>query len=130
MIQHETKSYVEFFFGGSFYAETNTVEWSGSDPQTIEVPEHAFGFRTYKVEIMMTVVEGVEFTKRSKQLDRSGMFYPGGRMVSLEDIRAQHGERSILYQNIKGNGYTAAVEDRFGGYHFYDIGKDHILPLA
>jgi len=127
MINREVVQYVEILYPGALLAEDETKVVQDFDPQKFEIPENAYAFKGYKRKKFSTTVEGEAFCKYGPSFDETGYFYPGGILYTLEDIATEWGTDSILYQNIKGNGYSFAVKHRAGGFMWFNPDKDMIL---
>ena len=127
-IKRETKTYVQYYYTGALLAETECSCVESFNPETIFVPNGAYAFQSWKIVISTVTVEGETFTQTSEPIEKTAMYYPGGKVWSLDDLASEFGEASILYNNVKGNGYRYAVETRCGNFQFFTLGKDVILP--
>lgn len=127
LITSEIKTFVRFYYPGALFAEDETVCVDSFNPETLELPDGAYAFQSYKIETMTTVVDGVEFKKSNPPFNVSKMYYPNGSMLSLDEIGTQFGKDSIIYKNVSGNGYLYAVKTRCGNYQFFNPEKDAIL---
>lgn len=123
-INSEIKTYVKFYYPGAFFAETEIVEIETFNPLSIIIPDGAYAFQSYKVKTLSVYIDGVLFTKRQPPFEKTKMHYPGGQVLTLQDIESEFGADSILYKNIKYNGYQYALKTRCGNYQFYDPDKD------
>ena len=108
------KHYVTFLSPGSFVSETNTVEVDEQDiDSAIELSRsiiQRYGAKPY----------GFYFTTRergpkdfdSKEIDRSGIYYLGGNILTLKQIKKRdRPEDSILISNMECNGWERIIEN-------------------
>lgn len=112
------KHFVTYTYPGSFFSEDETKEITAEqrDPERVSLPKGAISFRFFdriEGEIEMS---GEPITVRGRKRDESTIYYPGGRLVKLEEVIAEHGEDSILASNMKSNQWEQVVQTRRGTY--------------
>lgn len=108
----ETKHYVTFFYPGAFFAEESTVAVDSRDPAAVAVPETAFAFEFFDRE--EADVNGEVL--RGAPKNRSGRYYPGGRLMDVADILVFEPNNSILVANMQANQWEHVVRTRAGNY--------------
>lgn len=124
--------YVEFLSPGSFVAETREIEIESWDEH--EACRLAHGV----VERHGATPYGFQFLTRSREDDeldakvtaRSGMYYLGGNVRTIEQVRAeQDPAESILLQNMECNGWKRIVTAT-NGYKWTQPLKENDIVLA
>lgn len=123
----ESQHFVEYFYPGLLFAESSSRQIAThSVGEALKgMSKKAYGFKLYDKQILRAMVEDGTSTTVEKTLNESGMYYPGGVIYTMAEIKNQQGE-SILYCNMWGNDYKKVVKTRLGNYQpFTD--KDRIL---
>lgn len=120
----ETRTYVEFYYPGAFFDETSTREVKTRDVKSVSVPDGAFGFRFF--DVMSTEEGGVRMS--SARLNVSPMYYYGGRIMTLDEVRQEMPEARILISNMEGNGYARVI--KCGTSNFRPFKDDDIFIKA
>lgn len=108
----KVETYVEFFYPGVFFDESSVVKVSSRDTRKLRVPEQAFAFQFF--DIMSTKENGVKM--ESKAINISPMFYYGGRVMTLNDVRKEMPEARILISNMRGNHWKKVIRCRTGNF--------------
>ena len=108
------KHYVTFYSPGTLVAEQTTKEIDSWD--TDKAIEMAKGIQERHGAIpygfIFTTRERSEADFDSKQTEHSGMYYLGGKVFTLEDIKARNNpDDHILISNMQNNGYDRVVEN-------------------
>lgn len=116
------KTYVEFFFRGVLFDETSVREVQSRDVEKLEVPKNAFGFQFF--DVLTTTQEGVELT--SDRLNESPMHYYGGRIMTLEEVRAEMPDATTLISNMEGNGYDRVIRCTQGNFKPFEDGDIYV----
>ncbi len=112
----EQKTYVEFSFCGAVVDEVLSFEVESRDIGSLRVPDGAFGFQFF--DQLSTMVGKVELV--SGRLNKSPMHYYGGRVMTLEEVRAEMPEERILILNMECNGYDRVIQCRYGNFKPFD----------
>jgi len=121
-----TKTYVEFFYPGSFFSESEVKEVK-TRSTSLFVPAGAFAFQFYDQSSKKTKINGEEQTVWGKRKNLSGKYYPKGMKFNLEDVRGMGKDYSILASNMECNDWPFVVRTRCG--NFQPLEKyDEILP--
>jgi len=108
------KLFVEFYSPGTFVSETTKKEIEKEDVQLAvkmskKISERhgakPYGFRF------------VTYSRKSNELDSkqtkaSGMYYLGGKVMTLEQVKAKKDPKDkILISNMEGNGFKRIIEN-------------------
>ncbi len=106
------KNFVTFFSPGTFFSEETTKEideWNVDLAMEMakDICERydakPYGFKFY-------TRERNENDFDSKETNRSGLFYLGGKVFTVKELEDKNDpEDSILIMNMKGNGYDRCV---------------------
>ena len=118
----KTTTYVEFFFPGVMFDESSVKEVTNRDTKGVNVPNGAFGFRFFDVKT--TEEDGVKM--ESDRLNESPMYYYGGRVMTLADVRREMPDSHTLISNMRGNGYKRVIRCRTGNFKPFQKGDVHI----
>ena len=114
-----TKYYAEFLFPGLLFSESEHIELKSHNPNEAlkKMPESAFAFELYDIETRQGILENGEHIKNDKTVNQSGRFYPGGVLLTLEEIKSMDDKNhNILISNMEGNGWNTVVKTRAGNY--------------
>lgn len=118
--------FVTFYSPGTMVAETTIEPIDNWDVPVAEemaksiIERH--GARPYG--FCFTTRERSDSDLDSKETARSGMYYLGGKVLTLNDVRDRDGLSSILYKNMECNGYARVIEVR-GFTH--PLGDDDVV---
>lgn len=104
------KTYVEFFFPGSFMSETSTTEVSDRSTPT-HVPPNAFAYRFHEIEEV--TLDGEKLKGNAKNY--SGMHY-FGQAFTLSQVKEQFPTQKILISNMECNGWKKIVRTKIGNF--------------
>jgi len=118
----ETKTFVEFKYPGSFFSETSSKEVDDRDPGNVEVPEGAFAFTFYDQIVGTAKSCGKDHRVNSLPFNRSGVFYCGGEVLSLAQVKALPGDHSILVGNMERNKWEHVIKCRTGNFQPFENG--------
>ena len=102
------KHYVEFLYPG-FVPESCYEEITERDPNKIIFPKGSYGFRFVDRE----EIELREETLKGAYKNQSGWYYRG-RKMSLEDVKREKPEETILINNMTYNNQKYIVWTNFG----------------
>ncbi len=117
------KQYVTFLYPGIFLSEEETRAVETRDVGGLAVPEGAFAFQFF--ERLEIDVDGERLV--GKPRNRSGRYYPEGRVMTVADVLLDERDNRILISNMEGNGWDRVVKTRCGNYQpFTD--DDVVLP--
>lgn len=112
-MKQETRTYAEFFYPGSFVAETSEVQVPDRGIPA-DVPRGAYGVRFFDRVVVTTTAGDREVETRSERLDISGVSYFDARVMTLADVeREMPGER-ILLDNMRCNRWDRVVRTNRG----------------
>lgn len=104
------KTFVEFFFPGSFVSETTAREViDRSTPK--DIPNGAYGYRFYSQQ----QVELGDETLRGEPKDYSGTTY-FGKAMTLDEVAALPIDTTILQSNMRCNGWARVVRTIRGNF--------------
>ena len=90
-------------------------KWASYDP-------NSYAFRFYDQVSTKIVVDGKTQTVYGDKKNLSPMYYPGGVVYNLEQIKALPGDYAILISNMEGNNYTHVVQTRCGNFQEFKEG--------
>lgn len=109
------KHYVEFMSPGTLFTESTSKEIDSWDVDKAKEMAHniherhgarPFGFRFF-------TRERGENDLDSKITERSGTYYLGGTIRTIEEVRAANNpDERILLSNMEANGYNKIIENR------------------
>lgn len=125
------KTFVELLEPGSFYPESSTIQVTTRDPETV-VREHmndrVFAFLFFDVLRAEVRHEGMMIVLSSKSINRSGRYYPGGRLRSLEWVKEHVPDSRILQSNMDNPGHNPIMQTRLGNWQPFEE-EDEIIDL-
>jgi hypothetical protein len=115
------KHYITFFSPGTFFSESSTKPIDAWDPvvavkmaeqitERYNATPYGFQFSTRLEASPVPDGEGGELKVESKVVEKSGMYFLGGTVLSVEDIERRGGNNEILLSNMRGNGHLFVVE--------------------
>lgn len=104
------KTYVEFYFAGSFMSEISVHEVENRN-RPIDIPPNAFGYSFYDRE--ETVIDGEKLTGAIK--NRSPMTY-FGQAMTLDEVKRNVPNSNILISNMQCNGWDKVVRTKLGNF--------------
>jgi hypothetical protein len=108
----KVRTFIEFFYPGVFVDETSVKEVSSRDIKGVNVPQGAFGFIFF--DVMSTKKGGVKM--KSKRLNISPMYFYGGRIMTLAEVRREMPSERILIDNMEGNGLVRVIRCRTSNF--------------
>lgn len=117
-------TYIEFFFPGSFFAESSAVKFKG---KPVLVPPRSFGWLIKQRQ--ETEVDGETLAGPFHQVGHKTLI---GNFYTLDELKVQFGhsrEHSILLSNIENNDYKGACMCRTGNWQPVDETVD-VVPSA
>lgn len=122
-------TYVEFLSPGSPYANTRVEETTTRDPSKIAVPRNVYGFRFFDI-LSTSVWDGDSHALLiSERINKSHMYYYGGDIHTLTQIKRMFPRGHSLIRNIERYGYKKMVHCRDGGWRPLCAG-DAVIPIA
>src|SRR3954453_2705992 len=83
------------------------------NPYSLELPDNFYGFRFFEM---------VKFHHRTgrEKFNYSGVYYPQGRLMSIEDVIPEEGEDSPLVKTMRQSGWKRVVRTRHNwNVHFH-----------
>lgn len=113
-----TTTYVEYLYPGAFFPEDARAEVTGRDWETIarSAGQSVFAFRFYDVMSAVATIGDLTVTLRSCEVNASGWYYIDAVRFTAADVAALPGDRSILLDNMRGNGWAEVVRCRTGNF--------------
>lgn len=117
-----TKTYIEYFYPGSFVSETS-IEEVKDRTITKDIPKGAYCFRFFdreEIEVNGEVLRG-------KAKNHSKEYYPDAELYDVERVMREVTNPSILIRNMEGNGWKQVVKSRRGNFQPYDPEKVEIV---
>ena len=117
------KHYVKFWYPGISVSENTVEEIESKDIQNIEVPQNAYAFSLYDIEI----VEFEGEILRGKPKNVSSMYYCGGTKKNYRTVCKEKGSDSILAGNMLCNNWDCVIETP---YHQYFPIRDKDILLT
>lgn len=118
-----TKHYVEFSYPGSFFPEHSTREIASRD-DVGDLPERAFCYEIYDREEVTLDGEVL----RGEAKNKSGRFYIGGELFSVERLKAELPDHDILISNIEQHDEQMAIKCRTGNWQPFFKGDSIVVP--
>lgn len=118
----QVKTYVEFFYPGVMFDETSLEEVTSRDVDRVKVPQGAFGFLFF--DLMSTEEGGVKM--ESDRLNISPMYYYGGRIMTLDEVRREVPSAHTLIGNMEGNDYNRVIRCRTGNFKPFHDGDVYV----
>ena len=115
------KHYVEFTMLGGFFYEYSTESIDHRDSSKVKVPKNAFAFRFFDRE---EVESNGEILKGDRK-NYSSLYYVGGEIMTLAQVKKQLPQEEILINNMEINNWDKVIKHRFGGFQPFE--KDNVL---
>lgn len=131
--------FVEFFSPGTFYSETtarpvetrnvlNACQMAGEITERHGAKPYGFRFFTSIVADPIDDGEGGKLNVQPRQVDKSGMYFLGGDVLSYDDIVARNDQRDrILRSNMKYNRLWYMVENRNSYLSTHEFGEADVV---
>ncbi len=107
--------YVTYYYRGSFFNEESVQKIDNIDD--IKIPENAFGYHTFKREIIVSK-SGRDCT--SERFETSKMYYEDAEYYTLKQLKERFPEEEILIRNVEGNNMQGAVRTRMGNWQQWE----------
>ena len=115
-MNHVRKTYIEFLYPGSFFNESSTQKVKTRDVSKVKVPKNAFGFKFFDILSVVVDTDGKKVQLTSEQTNVSPMYYYGGKLYTVAELKREFPNNYILVSNIEGNGYKKAILCRTGNW--------------
>ncbi len=117
------KTYVEFFYPGSFVSEPSVQE-VGNREAAITLPERAYAYRFFS---RSEVEQYGEMLRGQPKYYSPTTFY--GEAMTLEEVKAltPSSDYRILVSNMECNGWSRVVRTKFGQFLPLNS-EDVVLP--
>ncbi len=124
------KHFVEFLSPGTFVSESTTKSISSWDIEKAQELAHDInerhGARPYGFRF--STRERGEDDLDSKETSRSGIYYLGGVIRTIEQVRAENNpDERILLSNMEGNGIDRVIENNNSWRHTSAFREDDVL---
>jgi hypothetical protein len=120
--------WVKYFIPGTLFSEEDTQKITNRNvaAAVAKMPKYAFAFQFYDVVVKEgTLEDGTKITDR-KPVKFSGRYYPEATTYTLDDIKREKGEDSILTRNMISSDYKVVVKTRCGNYQPLEEGDQVI----
>lgn len=105
------QSMVRFFYPGPVGSD---AEIDIFDPTKVTMPDGAFAFEFFDRTESNDVFKGVRY-------------YPGGKVLTLEDVKREFPDNEILIHNMEVNGYDPIVQTKENTFQMFREGQDIVL---
>lgn len=124
-------TYARSLYPGAFFPEDETQEVSERDPAAFarNAPAGVFAFSFYDVASLDADIDGQPVTLRSRAFRESGLYYIDAEPLTVADIEALPGDRSVLLSNMRGNGWATVLRCRTGNFRPLEDG-DVVISTA
>ena len=119
---NQLKKYVvaKYWMPGSFLAETTSKKLDSWDlDEAVEkAPDKGpYGPGAYAFELIQYVTTNVEgFEVIPKEIAHSGTYFLGGTIYTIDDIKREVPNSSILISNMEGNGWLKVIKTNCGTF--------------
>ena len=100
--------YVKYLYPGTFFNEERISPIDSV--KDIEVPDTAYGYQTFKREILTS--PETENECKSASFDHTAVEYVDADYYTLKQLKEHFPEEHVLISNIEGNGYRGAIRTR------------------
>ncbi len=117
-----TKTYLRISYPGSFVSEQSISEVKNRSMPT-ELPKGYFSFNFYDQE---EINQGGE-KLMGKPKNYSKEYYPGGRLMTLAEVKAEVPNSKILQSNMECNEWDKVIKTRRGNFQPYDAAKNEVI---
>lgn len=109
-----TKHFVVFLYPGTLFAEETTKEIDSWDvDQALVMAKKGDGYKPFAFQFITRGRAADDLD--SRVVERSGRYYLGGQIQTLEEVKARNDPRdSILIGNMEGNNWPRVIKTRFG----------------
>ena len=115
-MDHVRKTYIEFFYPGSFFSESSTQKVKTRDVSRVKVPKNAFGFKFFDILSVVVDAAGKKVLLTSERINVSPMHYYGGKPYTVAELKREFPNERTLISNIENNGYWKAIRCRTGNW--------------
>ena len=106
----------EYAFPGSFVSETSSELCRHNNADQIECPSGAFAFRFFERVTQTATLEDGRTHDHIERENVSGWYYPGGDVLTVDNVEALDGDYGILLSNMRSNGWDRVVRTRLGNF--------------
>jgi len=118
----ERKVFAQFFSPGTLFAETSTRELTeGTVDEAVAISKEIserYNATPYGFDLVTKLVsepiddgEGGKMEVASKEVERDGRYYLGGKLIRYEEAVEMDGERSAWCSNMRGNGWPICIQN-------------------
>ena len=110
------KLYVKYYYPGALFSEEiiKTIQ----SLEEIKLPDRAFGYSTFKREIIISPETGRECV--SEPFDATPPNYPESEKYTLKQLEELFPEEKVLISNVKNNGWRGAIRARLGNWQAWE----------
>lgn len=120
------KHCVEYLLPGTLFPECQTLTIkSRSVKEAVRLaPKNAYCFTIYDVEDAPDL--GPDFMVTPKAKNRTPRHYLGGKVFTLEEVKALEGD--VLARNMEGNGWPHVIQCRTGNWQPFEDDDVLVAP--
>lgn len=118
----EIQHYVEWLYPGAFYPEESVERVESRDLNGLKIPDGVFAFRFYDAKVTHVESEIGEVKLPTEYINKTGRYYPDGRLMTLEEVAAEVPNSNILQGNMRINGWDPVVRARAGNFQPFNDG--------
>ena len=124
------KNYVTFYSPGTFVSETTTKDidnWNVAQAEAMACEiEERYGAKPYGFKFETRSRSATDLD--SKVTNTSPMYYLGGEVLTLEDVKAKNDPKDrILISNMEHNGYDKIIVNNNSWKFTGPLDKDDII---
>jgi hypothetical protein len=120
------KKYVEFLYQGAIWDEGLTQKIKTRHISKIKVPKGAFGFQFFDIVSGVVEVNGKKRKYTSRRINFSPMYYYGGEVYTIAEIKHKFSKQKNLVNNIKNKECKKAIRCRTGNWKPFNDTDIHI----
>jgi hypothetical protein len=117
------KTFVRFYYPGSFFSESSDLEVEDRDISKLNIPKNCFCLKFF--DIVYGEIDEVE--TKSGELNYSKNYFIGGKLYTLDEIRKEFPYEDILISNMKLNNWGRLIRCRTKNRQPFDEENDVIL---
>lgn len=107
---------VEYSYPGTFVSATSSEVCGHNNADQIECPDGAFAFRFFDRVTQTATLEDGRTQDHVERENVGGWYYPGGEVLTVDDVESLDGDHRILLSNMRCNGWDRVVRSRRGNF--------------
>jgi hypothetical protein len=118
-----TETFVEVLFPGFFMPEDSRFKVASRDPKAIaDMYPNAYCIQFYDLTSKEVTVDGEKQRASGKRKNLSPKYYPGGLVLTTEDVRNMPGDHGTLVTNMECNNWPRVVLCRTRNFQPFEEG--------